>query len=54
MGCMVLTFMLGMMMRTLDKDFKNLKLPDYETDFASGFMTALVLVVGILKMFGVI
>jgi hypothetical protein len=41
-------------MPTLKKDFKNLQLPDYETDFASGFMTALVLIVGILKMFHII
>jgi hypothetical protein len=41
-------------MPTYKKDFKNLQIPDAELNFASGFVTALVLVAGILKLAGVI
>lgn len=51
---MVLTFLLEMMMRTLDKDFKHLRIRDSEMSFSMGFTTAILLVVVILKLFGVI
>ena len=41
-------------MRTFDKDFKDLQLPDGELEFTSGFITALALIAGILKLLGVI
>jgi len=41
-------------MSTLRKDFKNLTLPDNEMSFALGFTTALALMAGIMKLFGVI
>lgn len=39
-------------MRTIDKDFKHLRIPDEDLSFASGFVTALILLAGLLKMFG--
>lgn len=41
-------------MKTIDRDFKNLRIPDQEMSFASGFMTALLLMVFILKVTRVI
>lgn len=37
-------------MPTIRKDFKNLHVKDQELGFANGFMLALVLVVGVLKL----
>jgi hypothetical protein len=37
-------------MRTIDKDFKHLRVPDQELSFANGFMTALILVIGLVKL----
>ena len=39
-------------MRTLDKDFKHLKVQDLEMSFATGFVTALVVVIGLIKLIG--
>lgn len=43
------------MLRSVDKDFRHLKMPeDSELNFSLGFTTALVLIAGVLKLTGVI
>jgi hypothetical protein len=41
-------------MKQLSRDYKNLKLPDYESGFANGFVTALLLMTVVFKLTGLI
>jgi len=40
--------------KQFDRDYKNLKLPDYESGFASGFVAALLVMTFIFKLTGLI